>query len=75
MIFFKKGFYSENYWPSFHTRARSGGAGLPAAALAAVTSRSALVGHTGGGAAGAGGGGAHGRPGDPAVGGAQQPPG
>ena len=50
------------------TRAGSGGAGLPAAALAAVTSRAALVGH-------AGGGGPHGRPRGSAIGGAQQPAG
>lgn len=60
-----------------HTRAWSGGAGLSAAALAAVTSRSALVGQAGGGATRSGGGGtgAHGGPGDPAIGGAQQTPG
>lgn len=52
------------------TRAWSGGAGLSAAAVAAVTSGPALVGQAGGGAGG--GGGAHGRPRDPAVGGAQQ---
>lgn len=53
------------------TRARSGGAGLSAAAMAAMTSGPALVGQAGGGAVG-GDGGAHGRPRDPAIGGAQQ---
>lgn len=54
------------------TCAGPGGAGLSAAAMTAVSSGSALVSHGGGGAVGGGGGRPHGRPREPAVGGAQQ---
>lgn len=54
------------------THARSGGAGFSAAALAAGALRPALVAQATGGAAGSCCSGAHGRPGYPAVGGAQQ---
>lgn len=54
------------------TCARPGGAGLSAAAMTAVSSGAALVSHGGGGAVGGGGCRPHGRPREPAVGGAQQ---